>query len=499
MFFNAPVDGTRAPAAVDERSALLNSSYSAPRTSEATQQSPKDVARGSWKSSVFVILVFMVVVIGYSVSSSAASSEISDFSSNAAGKEALSSVTSLVSASTFVTATDAVGGAIIAGGVANGAVTAGTTTGVIATADNTANNPDFCWRDSIPRGVGKIPSSCRVGFEKIGLLCYPKCAAGYSRSGFDCRQNCPSGFVDDGLFCRVRDATYGRGAGSGKKKCESSYGSGACERNGLLYYPICKAGYDNDGCCICSVRLNCDSYGMGGKVAYSCAKKIIIGKVQTGECAPDEDKEAGLCYKKCPGGYTGVGPVCWGLAPMNMFKCGMGAAVDNASCAKIISNQVIGPLQIVAFGLTLGSAGAANTAAAAAKAADAAADAAKAAAAADKASKLQKAITAAEKAYAAAKPAIAVAKDAGTIAAEGALTVAAAIDTAQNIKDKKSDTVIALEATRDAMEIASLMDPTGVSATLAAYTYPKCSAYFGKPTDYDPNAKDITEQNIPLN
>jgi hypothetical protein len=28
-------------------------------------------------------------------------------------------------------------------------------------------------------------------------------------------------------------------------------------------------------------------------------------------CEPDEEEQAGLCYPKCDGGYSGVGPVCW--------------------------------------------------------------------------------------------------------------------------------------------------------------------------------------------
>lgn len=28
-------------------------------------------------------------------------------------------------------------------------------------------------------------------------------------------------------------------------------------------------------------------------------------------CGANEDYDAGLCYPKCPGGTTGVGPVCW--------------------------------------------------------------------------------------------------------------------------------------------------------------------------------------------
>jgi len=34
-------------------------------------------------------------------------------------------------------------------------------------------------------------------------------------------------------------------------------------------------------------------------------------------CAADEDEQAGLCYKKCPEGYTGVAFVCWQNCPEN--------------------------------------------------------------------------------------------------------------------------------------------------------------------------------------
>uniref|UniRef100_A0AC34F3W2 Uncharacterized protein n=1 Tax=Panagrolaimus sp. ES5 TaxID=591445 RepID=A0AC34F3W2_9BILA len=32
-------------------------------------------------------------------------------------------------------------------------------------------------------------------------------------------------------------------------------------------------------------------------------------------CADGMDKDAGLCYSKCDGGYHGVGPVCWRICP----------------------------------------------------------------------------------------------------------------------------------------------------------------------------------------
>jgi hypothetical protein len=38
-----------------------------------------------------------------------------------------------------------------------------------------------CWSfgDSRSRGIGKIPTSCRLGYEKSGLLCYPPCRYRY--------------------------------------------------------------------------------------------------------------------------------------------------------------------------------------------------------------------------------------------------------------------------------------------------------------------------------
>jgi hypothetical protein len=51
-----------------------------------------------------------------------------------------------------------------------------------------------------------------------------------------------------------------------------------------------------------------------------------VGTVPT-ECSSSSDKDAGLCYSKCPTGYKGVGPVCW-------QSCPSGFRDDGAFCAK---------------------------------------------------------------------------------------------------------------------------------------------------------------------
>ena len=47
-------------------------------------------------------------------------------------------------------------------------------------------------------------------------------------------------------------------------------------------------------------------------------------------CRPDEELDAGLCYKKCKPNYHGVGPVCWA----NTQGCGIGTVIGLEDCPK---------------------------------------------------------------------------------------------------------------------------------------------------------------------
>lgn len=49
----------------------------------------------------------------------------------------------------------------------------------------TALETNFCWKSSYGRGVGTIPGQCGPGQERNGLLCYDKCPAGYVSNGVD--------------------------------------------------------------------------------------------------------------------------------------------------------------------------------------------------------------------------------------------------------------------------------------------------------------------------
>ena len=264
-------------------------------------------------------------------------------------------------------------------------------------------NVEFCWKDSYGRGVGKVPSHCPSNKETIagGVLCYTKChhLGNYARFGYDCHQRCGSGWNDHGLLCNR--GNHGRGVG--KVECGWDYwasssstlgehaangrrllgnartrlvcGGRHCSRKGRqdclgLCYPRCPSSHPNwIGCNLCGV--SCTGSGYANGIAPSCPKKIHCSHgLEAATCPPGMDYDAGLCYKKCSSGFTGVGPVCWGDAPTVSGKkwvhCGMGAARDDAACGVAITNQILGPLEIIAFVASAGSSGAATTGAKAA-------------------------------------------------------------------------------------------------------------------------------------
>jgi hypothetical protein len=329
-------------------------------------------------------------------------------------------------------------------------------------------NKEFCWKDSIPRGVGTIPQGCGPGREMLGALCYSQCGPNSARFGLDCHSVCPDGMRDDGLFCRASE--YGRGTGYAvhvmefdgdgmKARCEADHGRGQCEFWGAMAYPKCKAGYEAVGCCICRpVVPDCDGLGLGGRLDLSCAKKVVIGDPSVGTCAAGEEEDAGLCYRQCEPGYSGVGPVCWAGAPKDWVECGMGAAKDSSTCATIVVGQVQTVGQLAFNIATLGEGSAATKAASTAgKAAEI--------------GELQRRYQQLKRLYEQAQPAI-----------DAALQAHAAAGTAVDTVELMDEEVVTeADILRISAQIAAIADPTGVADTVAAYSYPKCSAYGFQP------------------
>ena len=126
------------------------------------------------------------------------------------------------------------------------------------------------------RGVGKIPSSCDDGEDKVGALCYPECKDGFSGSIDWCREDCKDSYHNTGLTCFRPAKSKGNG----------------CKGH-------CDDGYHNTGC---TCFRPADSY---------TAKAYYRGAGNPLACSSGQDKDAGLCYKQCKDGYSGSGPVCW--------------------------------------------------------------------------------------------------------------------------------------------------------------------------------------------
>ena len=163
-------------------------------------------------------------------------------------------------------------------------------------------------KDSYGRGAG-IPLVCGPNEEQNGALCYPKCRAGYDGVGPVCWQTCPAGFRNDGAYC-AKPEPYGRGAGYvlwDEEKCKRE--NGQCEKEGALWYPKCKVGFHNVGCCICSPNCPADMTDIG----VSCQKNSYGRTAGTPlhACPDGHEKDGALCYPQCKPGYKGVGPVCW--------------------------------------------------------------------------------------------------------------------------------------------------------------------------------------------
>lgn len=336
-----------------------------------------------------------------------------------------------------------------------------------------AQDKEFCWKDSTPRGIGTVPEACEPGRERIGLLCYTKCPAGTKRVGFDCHSVCPDGMRDDGLFCRA--AEYGRGAGypaafgefnldGARARCAKENPQG-CEQNGLVIYPKCKAGYEAFGCCICRPKQpNCSALGMNPGVDLSCAKKVTIGDPVTGACGSNQQKDAGLCYSQCASGYTGIGPVCWAGVPKvdgkSWVECGMGAAKDSLTCAKIIGGQVysVGNLAI-----NIASLGTSTSLTAGMSAPEKASRLAKIT---QEFTRLKTQWDVLVKTNQQVKAAVQV-FDTANAARKGYV----AMNTLGSATTEE-------DMIRAAAQMAAIIDPSGVASVVGAYTYPKCSKYF---------------------
>lgn len=327
---------------------------------------------------------------------------------------------------------------------------------------------DFCWKDTQTRGVGTIPTVCTGGKENDSGLCYDKCPGGMTGVGPVCWSSCPAGYRDMGAICHI-------------DKLLLKEGSWECTARGLLNEcwwgrMTCDSDYTNIGL-LCALTATSTPAGFSG--TYLDPMKNTYGRgagtIPTG-CAAGEEYDAGLCYKTCPGGMSGVGPVCWGRTPAGWVGCGMGAASSDGKCGEVVFDQVFSVGEVA---LNIATAGASNAVTKPARLA--------------KFAKLKEAYQAAK----AANPNFAQAARRMSTAntAQGNVRTGLDIlDTASNGEDLTDEEIVALAAT-----VASLADPSGVSGVVAAYTHPVCSK-LGLPLSEPPASRPrpIEPPSIPV-
>jgi hypothetical protein len=192
-------------------------------------------------------------------------------------------------------------------------------------------------------------------------------------------------------------------------------------------------------------------------------------------CPPGYEYDAGLCYEPCKEGFVGAAFVCWGDPPTvnanRWVECGMGAAADDATCALVVTDQIMGPLEMVAFFATLGASSGATTGAKIGVK-----TATKCAKAADKIGDTAKAV----------KKTAEELKDAYDNIDQ---VVSTADGIAGGIEDMMSVETEA-DAIRAAAEVAALFDPTGISSTVAAYSHDICTRYTEAQVEADANPTD---------
>lgn len=365
-----------------------------------------------------------------------------------------------------------------------------------------SRRPEFCWRDSYGRGVGRLRTQCSGGKIRIGALCYDRCPRGYRRVGVDCHQDCPSGFRDNGLTCTKRDFRDGTVTRQpycfnlfarprqGNNRCYEEHGRENCVTRGACTYQRCPTPtepgvrYESSGNQgqLCIPFVDCPAVGMinGFQVTgRSCMKQPFMASpgLSSPRCREGEDRDGLLCYRPCRRGYNGVGPVCWDRRPQGFVNCGFGAAADRATCRSITNSQVfaVGTLfsTVVTFGASAGLFGAAN--------------------AVNKAEESSGLIarlkTFAQEVYD--WYTMSGAEDLANTYFLFSRVDAASLDAGENPFQTPEDVV------RFIARVTAIFDTTGISSSIASFTYPTCAEYqFQRRLELQAPAFDHTAEEI---
>lgn len=223
--------------------------------------------------------------------------------------------------------------------------------GLTALAAPAQSATEFCWKETWGTGAAtRVPDLCGTNEERNGLFCYEKCKAGYTSNRIaGCIQNCPAGATDDGLFCGWPSYKAAEYPDWDKAKCEKNHKAVGCWRSGLLWVENCKPGYKHViGFCE-KKDIDCKALGLAGnRIANSCAKQTYGRDARTAKCPAGEEFDTGFCYKSCGANADRVGPLCWGKCPAGWVQCGMGCAPDSSKCNAATVDQIVSVLDSAA-------------------------------------------------------------------------------------------------------------------------------------------------------
>ena len=130
---------------------------------------------------------------------------------------------------------------------------------------------DYCYRQTYGRGVGAPLSTCLENEDKNGLLCYPKCRAGFHGVGPVCWEGCPDGYTDTGALCT-------RPAASEHITVKPSN---------------CPPGFHNTG------------------VSCYDPHNLKTRPISHSDCEAGLHRVGAFCYSDCRPGFTNTGVTCY--------------------------------------------------------------------------------------------------------------------------------------------------------------------------------------------
>ncbi|PCI40331.1 MAG: hypothetical protein COB46_07020 [Rhodospirillaceae bacterium] len=330
-----------------------------------------------------------------------------------------------------------------------------------------AGENNFCWRNSYTTGPGVTPT-CSPGEERVGLFCRNKCPSGTKRNSVfkgKCMPTCPSNMTDKGATCLLTKTKYPNDKNIFKKKdfaaCEKWHGAGKCVLNGASkYVKKCDAGFKAVGKqCKLEDKPDCTASGLTTGPGNNCKKVASASPIKGGKkCKSGQEKSLGRCYDKCNSSDTRLGITCWKERPPTWVRCGMGFARNKKSCASVVMDQAMSVGTVAANIATLGATSGVDKAV-------------------DGAKKVEKVPLSDWKKMKNGWETFSKTKK--FKAGKAAYVAQGAVFTSLESYETNENALTDMDKVRAAAQLMSIIDISGVSGVVSAFSYPACLKYYG--------------------